>query len=95
MLFFEITVFLILKKYTYLGHSDGRRFCIEGINVFAEKWRSQGSCDIVLQPDTNKPYSFSVYTIEKKDKTITFLAGHFEDESWAFYKELGDDDFII
>ena len=34
-------------------------------------------------------------TIEKKDKTITFLAGHFEDESWAFYKELGDDDFII
>ncbi len=84
-----------MKKYTYLGHSDGRRFCIEGINVFAEKWRSYGKCDIVLQPDTNKPYSFSEYVIEKKDKTIKFLAGHFDNDEWAFYKELGDDDFMI
>ena len=84
-----------MKKYTYLGSSDGRRFCIEGINVFAEKWRSSGRCDIVLQPETNKPFSFSEYAIEKKTRTITFLAGHFDDDRWAFYKELNEDDFII
>ena len=39
-----------MKNYTFLGRSDGRRFCIEGIDVFANKWQSLGVCDIVLDP---------------------------------------------
>lgn len=84
-----------MKKYTYLGKSNGKRFCIEGVNVFAEKWRTKGECDIVLHPETNVPYSFSVYKIEKKDKTVTFLAGHFDNDDWVFYQEYGDDDFMF
>lgn len=84
-----------MKKYTYLGKSNGKRFCIDGVDVFSNKWRTKGECDIVLDPKTNEPYSFSVYTIEKTDKTVTFLAGHFDDDDWSFFKEYGEDDFVF
>ena len=81
-----------MKNYTFLGRSDGRRFCIEGIDVFSNKWQSQGECDIVLEPDTKKPYSFSIYKIETPSKTISFLAGKFRDGSWGFYQPPSDDE---
>ncbi len=84
-----------MKNYTYLGKTSGKKFCIEGIDVFSHSWRSLGECDIVLEPDTKKPYSFSVYQINTDDKTVEFLAGHFENDDWAFYKEVDDDEFIF
>ena len=85
-----------MKKYTYLGKSNGKRFCIDGVNVLTEKWRTKGECDIVLDPETNEPYSFSVYTVERKDRTVTFLAGHFNnDNDWVFFKEYTEDDLFF
>ncbi len=83
-----------MKDYTFLGRSDGKRFCIEGIDVFSEtnKWQSQGECDIVLEPDTKQPYSFSVYQIVTKTKTIRFAAGRFRDGRWGFYQLLNEKD---
>ena len=81
-----------MKNYTFLGRSDGRRFCIEGIEVFSSKWQSLGECDIVLEPDTKKPYSFSIYRIATPSKTITFLAGRFTDNSWGFYQSPDEDE---
>lgn len=79
-----------MKSYTFLGRSDGRRFCIEGIDVFSNKWQSLGECDIVLEPDTKKPYNFSIYKIVTASKEITFLAGKFNDNSWGFYQPPDD-----
>ena len=64
-----------MKKYTFLGRSDGVRFCIEGLDVFAYKWQSLGECDIVLDPIDKKPYSFSFYRIKTETKELVFLAG--------------------
>lgn len=84
-----------MKKYTYLGSSNGNKFCINGINVFEYKWYSLGECDIVLEPETKKPYSFSKYKIDTGNRSIDFLAGKFSDEKWGFYKELSDDELIF
>lgn len=77
-----------MKNYTFLGRSDGRRFCIDGVNVFDNKWQSLGECDIVLDPVDKRPYSFSVYKIETPSKNIFFTAGKFRDEMWGFYQLL-------
>lgn len=84
-----------MKKYTYLGSSKGNKFCINGINVFEYKWYSLGECDIVIEPETKKPYSFSKYKIDTGNRSIDFLAGKFSDEKWGFYKELSDDELIF
>ena len=39
-----------MKDHKFLGRSSGKRFCIEGINVFDNKWQSLGKCEIVLDP---------------------------------------------
>lgn len=75
-----------MKNYEFLGKSNGGRFCIDGIDVFSHQWQSEGQCEIVLDPETKRPYSFSQYKIVTKTKTITFLAGRFYDENWAFYQ---------
>ena len=75
-----------MKNYSFLVRSDVRRFCIEGIDVFANKWQSLGVCDIVLDPLDKRPYSFSVYQIVTNSRTITFAAGHFRDDQWGFYQ---------
>ncbi len=80
-----------MKNYTFLGRSDGKRFCIEGIDVFTNKWQSLGLCDIVLDPQDKRPYSFSVYQIVTPNKTIVFAAGQFRDEQWGFYQPLDRD----
>ena len=74
----------VMKEYTYLGKSNGKRFCIDGVDVFSYKWRSIGECDIVLHPETKKPYSFSTYTVETSGKSIKFLAGKFDDDDIIF-----------
>ncbi len=84
-----------MKKYTFLGRSDGSKFCIEGIDVFAHKWRSQGECDIVLDPTDKTPYSFSRYQINTGSREINFLAGKFRDDSWGFFRELSADDLFF
>lgn len=84
-----------MKKYSYIGKSDGRKFCIEGIDVFSCTWYSLGECDIVLEPETKKPYSFSFYRVENGSKTVDFLAGKFSDGKWGFYKELCENDFVF
>ena len=84
-----------MKDYTFLGKSNGKKFCIKGIDVFSYKWRSTGKCDIVLDPKTKDPYSFSIYEIETDSRKITFLAGKLSDDNWAFYMEADEDDFIF
>ncbi len=84
-----------MRKYSYLGKSDGRKFCIDGIDVFDYRWRSLGKCDIVLEPGTKKPYSFSAYCVDTGSRRIEFFAGRFSDGSWGFYCESQDDDFIF
>ncbi len=84
-----------MNNYTYLGRSNGKKFCIEGIDVFSHKWNSLGECDIVLEPQTKKPYSFSFYTIDSGTKKVEFLAGKFSDGDWGFYKRLGKNDFVF
>ena len=83
-----------MKNYNYLGKSNGKKFCIQGIDVFSHKWKSLGECDIVLQPDTKKPYSFSFYKIKAPDREITFLAGKFSDDTWGFYQDIPEDDLF-
>ncbi len=80
-----------MKNYTFLGRSNGRKFCIEGIDVFSNKWQTLGECDIVLEPETKKPYSFSIYRISTASKTITFAAGKFSDSTWGFYQPPEDE----
>ena len=75
-----------MKNYTFLGRSNGKRFCIDGIDVFENKWLSLGECDIVFDPVDKKPYSFSVYKIETPAKSIVFNAGRFSDETWGFFQ---------
>ncbi len=82
-----------MKDYTFLGYSNGSRFCIEGIDVFSHQWQTLGECDIVLEPKTKRPYSFSIYKVESGNRTITFLAGKFSDDRWGFYAEKSDDMF--
>lgn len=82
-----------MKDYMFMGYSNGKKFCINGIDVFTHKWITLGECDIVLEPTTKKPYSFSLYKVESGDRTVTFLAGQFSDERWGFYCEGTDDDF--
>ncbi len=84
-----------MKNYTFLGISNGKKFCISGVDVFLHKWRSLGECDIVLHPKTKKPFSFSLYEIETENKKLQFLAGKFDTDDWAFYIEATDDDFIF
>ena len=81
-----------MKQYTFLGRSDGVRFCIEGVDVFSCKWESLGECDIVLDPEDKTPYSFSRYRVTTSTRTIDFLAGKFRDDSWGFYREFRSDD---
>ncbi len=80
-----------MKDYSFLGQCSGKKFCIDGIDVFSNPWITLGACDIVLEPVTKKPYSFSVYKIETSTKTIQFLAGQFANGDWAFYTEKTDD----
>ncbi len=53
-----------------------------------------GECDIVLDPDDKKPYSFSFYKIKAPDREITFLAGKFSDDTWGFYQDIPEDDLF-
>lgn len=75
-----------MKDHKFLGRSSGKRFCIEGINVFDNKWQSLGKCEIVLDPYDKRPYSFSVYQVVAGTKTLTFAAGWFRDDQWGFYQ---------
>lgn len=84
-----------MKKYTFLGRSDGSKFCIEGIDVFTHKWRSLGECDIVIDPSDKKPYSFSRYSISTATKEIYFLAGKFRDDNWGFFREMKEDELFF
>lgn len=84
-----------MRNYLYLGKSDGRKFCIDGIDVFMYQWCSLGKCDIILEPDTKKPYGFSFYRVDNGSKTIEFLAGKFSDGNWGFYKEFNENDLIF
>lgn len=81
-----------MKKYTFLGSSDGKKFCIKGLDVFSHKWQSLGECDIVLDPDDKAPYSFSKYKIITDSIEIVFLAGKFRNDTWGFYCEQNSDD---
>lgn len=74
-----------MKEHTFLGRSSGKRFCIDGVDVFANKWQSLGRCEIVLDPSDKRPYNFSVYKVDTGGKTVTFAAGRFRDDQWGFY----------
>ena len=85
-----------MKKYVYLGKAGGKRFCINGVDVLSRSWRSLGECDIVIDPSTGKPYSFSKYCIDTASARVVFLAGKFDgDEENAFFKEATEEDFIF
>ncbi len=84
-----------MKKYIFLGRSDGNKFCIKGLDAFSHKWQSQGECDIVLDPEDKTPYSFSKYRIITESGEIEFLAGKFRDDMWGFYCEQNEDDFLF
>ncbi len=84
-----------MKNYIFLGRSDGRKFCIRGVDVFRQKWQSLGKCDIVLDPDDKTPYSFSFYKITTPDREIVFLAGKFRDDNWGFYQDIPEEDLIF
>ena len=84
-----------MKNYVYLGTTSAKKFFIIGVDVFSRPWRSQGECDIVLHPDNKQPYSFSIYRVETEDKTVEFLAGHFENDDWVFYKAFEESDIFF
>ncbi len=84
-----------MKNYKYLGKSNGKKFCIEGVDVFSHKWKTLGECDIVLEPGTKKPFSFSMYEIETDSKKVNFLAGKFDDEYWSFFIGQKEDDYFF
>lgn len=81
-----------MKNYTYVGTATNKKFCIKGINVFGSPWRSAGEFDIVLEPNTKKPYSFSRYTIQEGTRTLQFLAGQFHEGEWSFFIDAVDED---
>lgn len=85
-----------MKNYVFLGKSGGKRFCINGVDVMSRPWRSLGECDIVLDPVSKRPYSFSKYSVESTSGKVFFLAGKFDgDDENSFFKEADDEDFIF
>lgn len=79
-----------MKDYIYVGTATNKNFCIDGINVFGSSWRSMGEFDIVLEPNTKKPFSFSRYTIQDGKRTLQFLAGQFREGEWSFFVDAVD-----
>lgn len=84
-----------MKNYTYVGTSSGGKFCIRGINVFGVPWRSMGEFDIVLEPQTKKPFSFSRYSVQNGNTTLQFLAGQFSEGEWSFFVDAYEDDLFF
>ncbi len=75
-----------MVRYRFIGSTSKDIFCIDGVNLFKYRWVNTGSCAIVLNPDTKKPYTFSIYEITLNDnKVIDFVAGKFNDTEWAFF----------
>jgi hypothetical protein len=61
------------------------KFEIEGINVWAQKWKDYGITSEVIDPKYKEPHVFQLYSIMKGDKEIKFLAGEFSNAVWGFY----------
>lgn len=75
----------MMKKYKYLGKSDKDSFCIRGVDLFLKKWNTIGDCAIVVEPESKKTYSFSVYEVESGKKKIPFVAGKNSSGEWLFF----------
>lgn len=80
-----------MKNYEYVGTTAGRKFCINGVDIFANPWRSMGEFDIVLEPQTKKPFSFSRYSVSNGSTIVEFMAGQFREGEWSFFVETEDD----
>lgn len=65
---------------------DEKEFLIDGINVFAHRWRDvDGEIAQVSDPLYGQARRFSVYEIAANNCTIKFAAGEFSNGVWGFY----------
>ena len=75
-------------------NTDERMFLIDGINVWAFKWKRDGSNSIVV-PHPQYPqqrHRMDVYTISDGVKTVKFATGEFSWGVWGFYVPSGEPD---
>lgn len=75
-----------MKKHNFIGSANENVFCIKGIDLFRYKWITTGECAYVVNPETEKVYSFSVYSIAYGNKTLEFVAGKDEYGNWLFFE---------
>lgn len=69
----------------YLGKSDKDCFYIKGVDLFRHKWKTVGDCAAVMEPESKRVYTFSVYEVEQGNRVITFIAGKNYDGEWLFF----------
>lgn len=72
----------------YLGSSTNGVFCVDGLDLFKCQWRTTGKCTVVLEPETKRPHTFSLYEVEREGETLSFAAGEITPGEWAFYEVL-------
>lgn len=75
-----------MKKHSFIGSTTDNIFCIKGVDLFRYKWISGGECASVVNPETGKLYSFSVYYIKYGEKEMEFIAGKDEYGKWLFFE---------
>jgi len=62
-------------------------FKIKGLNIWDFTWRDTGQKIKVVDPLYGQNYTFTIWEINKNDKTVTFAAGEFSNCIWGFYNK--------
>ena len=60
---------------------------IDGVNVWDHKWQESGRKAEVTDPRRGQSFTFEVWSIATKKKSIQFAAGEFSNGIWGFYTE--------
>jgi hypothetical protein len=77
-----------MSKFNFVGFRDDKQdvFCIDGTDVSSMQWNSLGECVTVADPRTNKPYTFTVYSIKREfGDDLIFACGEFLNGREAFF----------
>lgn len=67
---------------------EGDKFEIEGLNIWDYKWKDTGKRIIIKGPNDGNQYTFHIFEITERNKTIKFAAGEFSNLVWGIYQEM-------
>jgi len=66
---------------------DGKRFEIDGINIWDYTWTDTRRYISIKDPIYHQPYTFAIYEIDTGTKKIEFAAGEFSNCVWGIYQK--------